>query len=190
MYETNLPPLNWNTILSLTLILLCTITITLWAAYELQGGGINSSDSHHDAASDEYAPPPSTATFRRQVRVSQPGPRHSGGGGGTKDNQSSNVKVAQVSEFELLPITSPFHHHARSGVSVTQPTSMRPNLSVNEKLGVESIGGLGPSRPRLLTMPSSTAMKKQQVGKWKGKKGFDQERDELLLGNLHGLGSD
>lgn len=43
-HETNLPPLDWPTILFLSLGIVVSVGIVIWAHYELTGGGINDED--------------------------------------------------------------------------------------------------------------------------------------------------
>lgn len=218
MYETNLPPLNWNTILALALILIATIFILLWARYELNGGGAEQDAGNIDTDTSESAlcPRPKGSSF--WAADTERGSKTGEFGIGMILQSRPKIKVPRVSEIELLPyspstprgcldrVSSVVHGIPERRLSpavfaITTPAHSRDedrfspwrNSAEGPLTPYTDSSGRSIGLPAHPSQSTSPMPKYRDRGsrKWKQqKKGFDQEQDELLLGSLQGLGSE
>lgn len=199
VYETNLAPLNWNTVLSLVLMSLTTLFISFWAVYELRGGGTN---HNHDS----YGSTEVSSSVRTSVSASlHEGASgihiaHSSRPGRTFDLQTifqSRPKMETVvDEIELQArpnsIYTPFVPKSVKSISAPLFTSPQPEdrgISTRTSAlasGSRKKGVPGLPHPRFNPIkPGVRVRYSGPSGKTQGQKGFDEERDTTLLSGLN-----
>lgn len=197
-YEIGLSPLNWHTVLSLVLMVLCTLVISFWAVYELRGGGLSRDDELH--------PSERASTSIRRSTSSVPDDNHPADQSETANPQSwmSGLSTVLQSRPKLSPLIHAVELQSRPSTfyrpflprpinSISPPL---PRPSVTQQRRISTVNKSSDPQTRAITVPGlphprfnpirpkPRVMYRGPPGKSRDRPGYDEERDSTLLGSV------